>query len=299
MKRTQAAHAMSAFRGGEMRRGETRACRAVLAVLLLSVLLGGMLLRPRVAGAVDVMFPRIVLPHVDMVGVGMGFYPQFAGSTDYYFGAAPVARVYFSGDRYFQLLINELRCNVLDHGNWSFGPLALWRFGRYDVDDNVVDRMQTIDDTVELGGFLGYSLTDPDNPLKHLNFETYAQADVGGVHEGWLASASVNGFYPLVEFLTFAGGAATTWASEGYNDTYFGVDPGDAVRSGLETYSPGAGMRDARGYMGLILHLSMNWHVGGGVLYSHILSQDADSPIVTERGDPNQWVYGMGVLYSW
>jgi len=267
-------------------------------VLLLSIL-AFCLLFPRSGAARNIMFPHIAPPRTDLVGVGVGFYPQYMGATDFYFGAAPLARVHFDGDRYFQLLINELRVNLLDDSNWSFGPIGLLRFGRSGLDDNVVNRMQDIHDTVELGGFLGYSFNYGENPLEQAGASVWAQGDVGGVHDGWIIGASASGLYPLVEFLTLTAGVAGTWASEGYNDTYFGVSAGDAVRSGLPEYSPGAGMRDVRGYSGLIFHFSRNWHVGAGVMYSHILGVDADSPIVDDRGTASQWAFGSGVIYSW
>jgi MipA family protein len=40
--------------------------------------------------------------------------------------------------------------------------------------------------------------------------------------------------------------------------------------------------------------LSENWHVGAGILYSRLLSEAADSPIVVDRGSANQIVGGIG-----
>ena len=252
----------------------------------------------RVLGG-EVFFPHLTVPTVDMVGVGAGFYPQFWGAKEYSFGAAPLVRIHFSGHRYVQVLINELRVNLLDDEHWELGPLGLYRFGRYDTDNNIVNRMDTIQDTVELGGFVNYSLFDSENPIKRISFGAYAEADVGGVNDGWLAGASVTGFYPLVEFLTLTSGVITTWSSENFNDAYFGVSGSEALATGLEAYSPGSGIRDLRAYMGLILHLSLNWHIGGGALYGRLLEPGSESPIVEECGDANQWVYGMGVIYSW
>lgn len=272
--------------------------RCVFSFLVLTVL-AGVLAWPAPLRARNVMFPHIAPPAVDMAGVGFGFYPQYMGADEYYFGAAPLARVHFDGERYFELLINELMVNVIDDPNWSLGPLALMRFGRYDVDDDVVNRMQDIYGTVELGGFVGYTFNYGESPLQLLNGTLSAQADVGGVHNGWLMNASVNGLVPIVEFLTFTGGMAGTWASEDYNDTYFGVSGGDALRTGLEVYNPGAGMHDLRFYGGLLFHLSLNWHIGAGAMYSNLLGPGGDSPIVTERGTPSQWAFGSGVIYSW
>lgn len=279
-------------------------CMAILSFLgrqaaLFLLLVLGVVSWPGKPLASDVFFPHVMVPHVDVVGGGVGFYPQFMGSKDYYFGAAPVARIYFYEDMWVRLLVNELRVNLINDENWSAGPVALYRFGRYDVDDRIVNRMDTINDTVELGAFVDYSIFDEENPLRRVDFGAYAEGDVGGVYNGWIAGVSVNGMYPIVRFLTATGGVSTTWASEGFNETYFGVDGDDANVTGLKSYHPGNGMRDVRGYFGLIFHLSENWHIGGGAMYSRLVGQAADSPVVTERGSANQWVWGSGVIYSW
>jgi outer membrane scaffolding protein for murein synthesis (MipA/OmpV family) len=34
-------------------------------------------------------------------------------------------------------------------------------------------------------------------------------------------------------------------------------------------------------------------------MYSRLVGDAADSPIVAERGSENQWIYGVGTLYAW
>ena len=46
-------------------------------------------------------------------------------------------------------------------------------------------------------------------------------------------------------------------------------------------------------------HLSEKWHIGGGVRYELILGDAADSPIVDDRGDTNQFMGGISAVYSW
>lgn len=61
----------------------------------------------------------------------------------------------------------------------------------------------------------------------------------------------------------------------------------------------GIGLRDARLWAIGILHLSLKWHVGEGLMYSSLLGDAADSPVVSERGSRDQWAYGIGFMYSW
>jgi len=58
-------------------------------------------------------------------------------------------------------------------------------------------------------------------------------------------------------------------------------------------------MRDVRGWAAAMYHLSQNWHLGAGALYSRLLGDAADSPLVAERGFKNQWISGVMALYAW
>jgi outer membrane scaffolding protein for murein synthesis (MipA/OmpV family) len=79
-------------------------------------------------------------------------------------------------------------------------------------------------------------------------------------------------------------------------DEYFGVTADDSLASGLAVYTPGGGVRDARAWLVALVHLGPQWHVGAGVLYSRLVGDAADSPLVSDRGSQNQWVYGVGGL---
>ena len=114
------------------------------------------------AGALaeDLPIP-LELPQPNFVGVGIGSYPDYLGSDHQAQGVAPILRFSLGGNRFARLFANELRINLLDHPNWQLGPVGLWRFGRDDVDNPVVDRMDDIDDALSLGLFTSYVWRDP------------------------------------------------------------------------------------------------------------------------------------------
>ncbi len=89
------------------------------------------------------------------------------------------------------------------------------------------------------------------------------------------------------------------YGSGDYINTYFGVSAADSARSGLRQFSAGDGLRDVSVTPALILHLGEKWHVGGFVRYQRVLSDAADSPVVDQRGSPNQVWIGLVVAYSW
>ncbi len=81
--------------------------------------------------------------------------------------------------------------------------------------------------------------------------------------------------------------------------TYFDVSAADAAASGLSTFSAESGLKDVGvGLMGIV-HLSLNWHVGGAPFYKRLLGDAADSPVVDDAGDANQIFAGLSLLYTW
>ena len=83
----------------------------------------------------DFVIP-LEIPQFNLVGLGVGAYPDYFGSDDSRVGAAhPSRRFSLGGSRFVRLMVNDIRVNVLDHPNWQLGPAALWRFGREDVDN--------------------------------------------------------------------------------------------------------------------------------------------------------------------
>jgi len=252
------------------------------------------------ARAGDSMIPmEFTSPNI--AGVGVGLYPDYIGSDDYAVGAAPVVRFTFGGERFVQLVANELRVNILNHPRWRLGLEGIYRFGRDDdVEDDAVSRMTEIDDAVELGVFTSYSLIkDAADPRKQLAVSGFWAADVSDAHDGWLAGVGMQGYYPVARPLTLGAGIRAAYASDDYTQTYFGVTSVDALASGLPTYRAEEGFRDAGGWVGAVVSFSPSWHVSTMAMYSRVLEDAADSPLVTERGSEDQWVYGVGAIYAW
>jgi len=254
--------------------------------------------RPAFAQSSDFVFE---VPGVrNFVAGGVGWVPDYVGSNDYVFGAAPSGVIRFGdSERYARLVVTDLNINILDNATWSFGPAINYRFGRSDVDDKAVDDMSDIDGTVEVGVFGGWKWVGQDDPRQRFSVGTEILYDVGGGHDGYLISGSVKYFQPVLRPLTLSIGAAVTYGSGDYMDTYFGVSAGDAAKSGLSQFKAGSGLRDIRIPLMAIFSFSPNWHMAGGVIYSRLLNDAADSPVVDDRGSKDQFFAGVGIAYAW
>ena len=240
---------------------------------------------------------------INMVALGVGQAPDYSGSDDYETAVAPFGRYYFSGDRYVQLLGPQLTVNLLDDDNWQFGPELLYRFGRDDdVDDRIVKQMDEIDDTTMLGAFVTYSIKGTDNPLKRLIFSADLVADVDDTNDGIYGTAMVKYWFPVGSgpapiLLNIGGGIS--FADDDYNNTYYGVNGANDIGLFGSSYTADGGVSSARVLFGGVMPLSKSWIVGGGARYEALLGDAKDSPVVDDRGDSSQWIYGASLGYTW
>ncbi|ESX25877.1 hypothetical protein X765_23920 [Mesorhizobium sp. LSHC440B00] len=88
-----------------------------------------------------------------------------------------------------------------------------------------------------------------------------------------------------------------SFASSGYFDSYYGVNAKEAAASDLSEYHPGGGLKST-GLGGAI-----TWKVTDPMTaslfgeYARLMGPAADSSLVKERGDRNQFTVGVSTTY--
>jgi outer membrane protein len=241
------------------------------------------------------------LPQIEnYVSLGLGALPDYEGSDDYTFGIGPAGLLKpWDNNRYFRLVATELSFNILNHRTWNLGPVVNYRFARDDVDDPVVDSLEEVDAALEVGAFASWSWISDFDPRHRFVASLQAMQDVMGGHEGFLGTASVRYFVPVARPITLSAGAAVTYASGDYMETYFGISQADSAQSGLPMFDANGGVRDVRFPVMAIFSLSPSWHIGAGAMFKLLLDDAADSPIVDERGSDFQVLGGIAVAYAW
>jgi outer membrane protein len=233
------------------------------------------------------------------VGLGVGSVPDYEGSDTNEGTIAPFGRYNWDSGRYISLggtanaeRAARLKMNLLTKDTpWELGPVLQYRMERDDVHNNRVDNMKHVDAATEAGAFLGWK-------ADRLSLSTTYVADVSDNNTGnvWY----FNGYYeiPVDQQFRMVLGAYTTWASDDYMETYFGVNGGNAARSGFPTYKADSGFKDAG--MLLIGHYKFNkaWGMAGVVNYTRMLNDAEDSPLVKDAGNENQYKGLIAVTYS-
>lgn len=227
----------------------------------------------------------------NIVGLGVGFAPDYEGSED--MKAIPLlqARFNFENDMYIGLLGNTLKVNLVPSKSWNAGPLLRYRAERDDVDNDRVDRMEDVDAAVELGAFLNYN-------YQNWIFAISAAQDVSDAHDGYVIDFGVGYRYMIHDRAILTVFGKGSYASDDYMDTYFSVDVADSLRSGLEVYdADDAEFKDVGVGALLQYNITDNWGVLGVLQYTRLLGDAKDSPVVDDEGDPNQFVGGLIVNY--
>lgn len=74
-------------------------------------------------------------------------------------------------------------------------------------------------------------------------------------------------------------GVGATWADKRHMQTYFGIAPDVALRTGRTAYQPGAGLLDVNAGAALRVPLGGRWTLMGGLALSQLQGRAADSPL--------------------
>jgi outer membrane protein len=251
------------------------------------------------AAAQDLVDALAAAPDIpNIAGLAFGSAPQYIGADDRMAGAVPLLRLQRAGSlQSVSLLGTVFTSNILNHPVLKTGPTGVFRLGRSDVDDDVVADLPEIDASLDLGWTVGAEFVDPDNSARRVRADFSFRHDVTGAHDGYVLGASASGWTPTPFFL-LGGFASVTWGSDAYMDTYFGVEPSGSAASGLPAFNAQAGARDVAAGLVAIIPVNDRMLAGAGVLYSRLLNDAADSPIVDLRGERDQLLYGIGVAWA-
>lgn len=203
------------------------------------------------------------------------------------------------GQRYIAIEGVSARANVLTSATWEAGPVASITFGRDDdIERTSVAKLPELDDAVELGAFVAYSLSGVARDGDALRFEARATGDASNVYGGWQSSVSAGYAAPLGERFRLGADVSATLVSDDYADTYFSVTTASAAASGLRAYQAAGGLKDVGISLSGSWAFTDRWSLNGFAGYRRLLGDAADSPIVDLEGTPDQFSAGLGVGFS-
>lgn len=234
------------------------------------------------------------------IGAGAAVVPDFEGSEDYQ--VVPIVPFTYKQNG-FTLRARGLgvEADLVPSRAIEAGPLIRYNGGRDDVENNAVDALPEVDDSLELGGFLQANLpvavlgsSDPSIFFSRVSFAH----DVADGHGGYEIDGSIGVFRPLTDRVTGILSVSTTYASEDYMDSFFSVTPAGSAASGLSTFEADAGFKDV-GLTGIVNYkINDRWTanlIGG---YTRLIGDAEDSSIVSEAGSEDQFFAGFAFNYK-
>jgi len=233
-------------------------------------------------------------------GAGVVYAPAYVGSDHYQLSAVPDLSVKYE-DKFFAGVREGIGYNAINTENLRAGPIAKYDFGRDDDGDRFlrlsgdkgdrINGMGDVDGAPELGGFVAYDI----NPS--LTAEAELRQAIGG-HEGMVGDVSLDYKTQVGGFdrpIYFTAGPRMKFASEDYQDEYFGVNAGQSARTGLGTYDPDGGIVSYGVGTSVTVPITERIRTTAFAGYDRLGEESGDSPIVESK---NQGMVGAMVGYA-
>ncbi len=220
------------------------------------------------------------------LGIVGGATPDYEGSNDYELSAGPMVSMTWKD--FIWLRGKSLGANFINQGPWKAGPVATKSSGRNDDDNDKLEGLDDVDSSIEVGGFVRYR-------KKPWRFDLRVRQDAGSGHEGAYVELAGGAGIPFQRPL-FILTLESTWVSDDYMQSYFGVTQKESDRSGLRKYDADAGFKNIGVKLASGIRFGTNWRIGGQIAYHRLIGDAEDSPIVD---DENQFQAGIGLVYSW
>ena len=242
------------------------------------------------------------------IALGGAWMPDYEGSNDYQLTPMGFAFGRIGGHAfgtrgtsvYVSAIANDPRGEV----NFDFGPVANLRLDRSrSIHDARVAALGKIGPAVELGGFVAVTKNRVLHAYDSLAARVAVTHDVTNTHDSLIVAPSIDYTTPLGIRTALNLSLNAEHVESRYAQTYFGVTPAGALRSGLPAYTAKGGWKNWRATMllGQVLTGDLrNPHLSAflGLSYARELGAFRRSPVVAIAGSPNQYVATAGLAYT-
>lgn len=219
--------------------------------------------------------------------------PKFEGAKNRELGFKPSFSLSKPGARKWLDMPNDgMDYEFFETDNFRAGVVGNFRFSR-DTSSLVrgFRRIRNIDLSIEAGGFAEFW------PVEWLRTRAEVRTAVIGA-EGIVADLSADVvLHPADRWLATAG-PRVSFADQTFMNSYYSVDATQSATSGLARYTAGSGLRSYGAGASLRYKWSDAWTTTAFAEYTRLAPNAAESPLIDERGSPDQLTFGIGAKYS-
>ena len=226
--------------------------------------------------------PEPQAQYVVNLGAGGGVVPQYPGADKYMFVPYPIIEV----GRLYLPFIGQTEKKTRGIFIYpSFGIIG----ERKASDDNSLQGTKEIDWAFEAGVGGGF---------RYDWFRAYATIRQGfNGYSGQTGEIGADVILPIGPRFELAFGPRTSWGSDGYMETYFGVTPSEASKGILTAYKADAGFKTAGLAATANYWLTDKTRLQVKGSWNRLIGDAGDSPIV-KYGSRDQWMAGIGISHK-
>lgn len=226
------------------------------------------------------------------VGVEARVMPKFEGADSAMLRPLPILRVRRADEPdQFRASRDGLSVALLDAGKFKLGPVASFRFGRKESDDNALRGLGDVKWAFEAGAFAEYW------PADWLRTRLEVRQGFGG-HHGVVGDLTADLVFPVTKQLTLSGGPRLSAATASALSPYFSINAAQSALSGLPVYDARGGLRSYGLGAQATYAWSRQWASALFFEYERLSGDAGNSPLVTQRGARNQIQVGVDLTYS-
>jgi MipA family protein len=188
--------------------------------------------------------------------------------------------------------------NVINLGVFQLGPALQFINQRKASSYAELNGLADVDYAAQLGLFANFW------PVSWLRLRGEVRQGIGG-ETGITGDVFLDAVVPIGQW-TFSGGPRVTMQTEKAVSPYFSITAAQAAAANaaqpalapLTAYSASGGLYSYGAGTQAQYTFSPAWTAHVFVEYQRLTDSVADSPLVTQRGSPNQLTYGLGATYS-
>jgi MipA family protein len=264
---------------------------------LFPILVGMVLAGPALAGteATEITEKTDQSGDYLILGLGVGYAPEYIGGDDYEFILQPSVNAkygdFFLNTRGFGMAYSGLGYNVIDDNDVKVGPIFNLDLGRDEDQSSDLQGLGDIGTTLLGGAFVEY---EPGN----WRFTAAALFALAGDAEGFGINLGAGYDFKISKKLVINPFIGSTWVSDEYSETYFGIDSAQSARSGLPQYSASSGFNNFTIGLNTRYFFDQNWAILGIASYNKLSGSAADSPLTKQRGSDTFGYGSVSILYK-
>jgi outer membrane protein len=185
---------------------------------------------------------------------------------------------------------------IIDLGQFKAGPAVQIVWQRKASSDTALNGLGDVNYALQAGAFAEYW------PVPWLRLHGEVRQGFGG-EKGVTGDLFLDAVVPVGQF-RFSAGPRLTAQTTAAISPYFSITPVQSANStvaglsALPVYHAGGGFYSYGAGGQVEYFFNAQWATHAFVEYQRLTGSAADSPLVTQRGSPNQLTFGLGATYA-